>query len=72
MSNIDVSIKTMKLTGDREEYFVEISCDGRSLTPSKYSQEYRNRAEYEVAELRHVLLGEPKPNLADDIYADPK
>jgi hypothetical protein len=67
---IDVSILTMRLSGDREEYYTRISCGGRTFDVRRYGQDFRNRAEYEVAELRHVLLGEPKPDLMDPKYAD--
>lgn len=42
------------------------------IKPIKLSDghNFRNRAEYEVAELRHVLLGEPKPDLMDPKYSD--
>ena len=69
---IDVSILTMKLSGDREEYYTRITCDGRTFDVRKYGQNFRNRAEYECAELRHVLLGEPKPDLMAPQYADLK
>ena len=67
---IDVYILTMKLSGDRKEHFVRITCDGRSIDIRKYSDDFLNRAEYERDMLRHVLLGEPKPNLMDSKYAD--
>ena len=66
----EISIVTMKLSGDREEYYTRITCDGRTFDVRRYEQNYRNRAEYEEAELRHVLLGEPRPDLMDEKYAD--
>jgi len=70
VDSVDISIKTMQLSGDREEYYTCISCDGRQVTTNRYPQGYHNRAQYEVDELRHVILGEAKPNIADPIYAD--
>lgn len=67
---VAVSLLTMKLSGGREEYFTRITCDGRTFDVRRYGQKFRNRADYEVAELRHVLLGEPKPDLAAPEYAD--
>jgi len=67
---VDVSIQTMRLSGNREEYYVRISCGGRTMAANKYSQGYRNRADYEADTLRHVLLNEPKPRLMDPKYAD--
>lgn len=72
LDDINITIKTMKLSGNREEHFVSIECGGREVTPYKFAGEYRNRAEYEAAVFRHVLLGHPKPDLFDPIYADPK
>lgn len=72
LGSIEIGIKTMRLSGNREEYYTYISCGGREITPNKYSQKYRNRAEYEVAMWRHVLLDEPKPRLMDSRYADPQ
>ena len=67
----DVQILTMKLSGDREEHWVRIICDGKTFDVRNYGGDFRNRAEYEKAELRHVLLGEPKPDLMDPRYDDP-
>lgn len=68
---ITIGIKTMQLSGDREEHYVFVRCGDREVTPHKYPGPYRNRAEYEVDEWKHVLLGWPKPNLADPKYDDP-
>ncbi|MCG7520861.1 hypothetical protein [Ruegeria sp. Ofav3-42] len=68
----DVSILTMKLSGNRKEHWVRITYDGRTFDVRKYDGEHRNRAEYERDTLRHVLLGEPKPDLMDGKYADPE
>jgi hypothetical protein len=68
---IDVTLCTMKLSGDREEYWPRITCDGRTFETRRYLPPFKNRAQYEVDMLRHVLLGEPKPRLSDDKYADP-
>lgn len=67
---IDVRIDTMKLSGNRKEHFVRIQCGDRHLHTRKYTQGFYNRALYERDELRHVLLGEPKPDLLDSKYAD--
>jgi hypothetical protein len=67
---MDVSILTMKLSGNRQEHFVRITCEGRTFDVRRYGGNYLNRAEYERDELRHVLLGEPKPDLMDPKYAD--
>lgn len=69
---VDVSIMTMKMSDNREEYYTRITCDGRTFDVRKYNQNFRNRADYEVAELRHVLLGEVKPDLMAPQYADPE
>ena len=66
----DVQILTMKLSGGREEHWTRVSCDGRTFDVRVYGGDYRNRAEYEKAELRHVLLGEPKPDLMAAEYMD--
>lgn len=68
--HLDVSIMPMKLSGGRVEYYTRISCNGRTYDVRRYPEEYLNRAEYERDELRHVLLGEDKPNLMDDKYSD--
>lgn len=69
---IKVSIDTMELSGDRKEYWIRIQCGDRYLHTRNYGGAYYNRALYERDELRHVLLNEPKPNLMDDKYSDPK
>lgn len=69
---IDVKVLTMRLSGDREEYFVRITCGERIYDVRCYGQDYLNRANYEVDELRHVLLGESRPDLMDPKYADKK
>lgn len=68
---VDVFIRTMKLSGNRTEHWVRIKCGNRKIDVRNYPGEYYNRALYERDELRHVLLGEPKPNLRDEQYADP-
>jgi len=72
LGDIKISIQTMKLSGNREELYVSIERGGREVTPHKFPSEYRNRAEYTAAEWRHVLLGEPKPDIGNPIYADPE
>ena len=62
----------MKMSRDREEYFACISRDGRSMETSRYREPYYNQALYERDMLRHVLLREPRPRLADPIYAGHK
>lgn len=69
---IVVSVKTMKLSGNREEYYVCINCDGREITPHKFSGAYRNRAQYEVDSWKHVLLNEPEPDISSMKYRDSK
>jgi hypothetical protein len=71
-SRITVELKTMKLSGGREEHYVSISCGGRETTPSMYPGPYKNRAIYEVDNWKHVLFGHPKPDLLDPKYDDPK
>lgn len=70
MSEIDVSLLVMKLSGNREEYYTRITCNGKTFDVRRYGQKFRNRAEYEIAELRYVLLGEPKPDLMAPQYMD--
>lgn len=67
----DVSIRTMKLSGDREEHWVRIKCGDRTFDVRNYPGEYYNRALYEYDTLRHVLFNMPKPSLRDEQYADP-
>lgn len=67
-----VSVLTMQLSGDREEYYVRIACGDRTMETNKYTQGYKNRADYEADTLRHVLLNEPKPDLMDPKYDDPE
>lgn len=68
---IDVSILTMRLSGNRQEHWVRITCDDRTFDVRRYGGEYLNRAEYERDMLRHVFLNELKPNLMDPKYKDP-
>ncbi|KIC39392.1 Lar family restriction alleviation protein [Leisingera sp. ANG-M7] len=65
-----VDILEMKLSGGRLEHWVRIKCGNRTYDVRNYPGEYRNRALYERDGLRHVLLGEPKPDLMSDEYAD--
>jgi len=67
---LDVKILPMRLSGNRVEYWVRIICNGRSIDVRNYPGGSLNRALYELAELRHVLLGEPKPDLRDPMFAD--
>ena len=67
---IDVSIQTMKLSDGRADHYVQINCDGRTYSVRCYRDQFKNRADYEHDELRHVLLGEPKPDLMNPKYAD--
>ena len=69
-ARIEVLILTMKLSGDREEYYVRIKCGERTHETNKYSQNYYNRALYERDCLRAVLLGDPRPELMAPQYAD--
>jgi len=68
--DIEVSLLVMKVSGNREEYYTRITCNGKTFDVRRYGQNFRNRAEYEVAELRHVLLGEPKPDIMAPQYRD--
>lgn len=70
-SGLDVTIPVMKLTGNREEYYVMISCGGRDVAVGNYPQGYMNRALYQHDMLRHVIFNEPRPRLADEKYSDP-
>ncbi|MER9911651.1 hypothetical protein NKJ71_13560 [Mesorhizobium sp. M0050] len=69
---ITIGIKTMELSDNRKEHWVFVRRGDREITPHNYSGPYLNRAEYEVAEWKHVLLGWPKPDLMDPKYADPQ
>ena len=66
----DVSLMTMTLSDGRKDHYVRITCEGCSYDVRRYPDHQINRADYEVAELRHVLLGEPEPDLMDERYAD--
>lgn len=66
----EIETLTMKLSDGREEYYTRINCDGRTFDVRRYGNDFRNRADYEHAELCHVLLGEPRPDLMDPKYAD--
>jgi hypothetical protein len=65
-----ISIRTMKLSGDREEHWVVVQFGDRSLDVRMYPGHQNNRAEYEAAEWRHLLLGEPRPNILDKVFRD--
>lgn len=71
MSEISIEVVTMSLSDNREEHFVRIKCDGRSVEINKYPGQYKNRALYERDMLRHVLLGHEEPDLMDFKYGDP-
>lgn len=71
MALVDVEVFTMRLSGNRQEHWVRLSCEGRSVEIRKYAGHHYNRALYERDELRHVLLGHPRPDLMDPKYADP-
>jgi hypothetical protein len=70
--SLDVSILTMPMSGNREEYFVKITCEGRTTEVGHYPQGYYNRALYQHDMLRHVIFGEPRPRLSDKKYMDPE
>ena len=67
---VKVDILTMKLSGDREEHWVQIKCVRNAFYTRRFDGCYYNRALYERDELRHVLLGDPKPRLIDEKYND--
>ena len=53
----------MKLADGREDYFVSIRCENREISIHKFDKKWM--ADYEVAELNHVLQAAPKPMLCD-------
>ena len=63
-------IKTMKLSGNREEHYVRVVCGDRSIDIQRFLGRRYNRALYTRDELNHVLQGTPKPRLLDEKYAD--
>lgn len=67
---VDVKILPMRLSGNRVEYWVRIICGGRKIDVRNYPGGRLNRALYELAEMRHVLLGEPKPDLTNPMFDD--
>ncbi|URC15495.1 hypothetical protein BD1_54 [Octadecabacter Antarctic BD virus 1] len=67
---ISVTIATMKLSDGRKNYYVRVSRADRTYDVNKYGADFYNRALYEQDELKHVLLGHPKPDLTADKYAD--
>lgn len=69
---ITVEILQMKLSGNRTEHWVRIQRAERTFDTRVYAGKHYNRALYERDELRHVLLGTPKPNIRDVCYADPE
>lgn len=68
LGDINITIKTMTLSDDRQDHYVCIERGGREITPRKYPSEYRNRAQYEVDKFKHVLLGHPEPNIEAPKY----
>lgn len=61
-----IELRTMYLSGPRPDgsfadYFVLVRCGDREMTP--YCFRERFKAEYEIATLRWLLLGEPRPDL---------
>ena len=66
-----VFIRTMRLSDDREEHWVVVRVGDRQLDVRRYPGGLRNRAQYEVDEWRHLLLGHPKPEITNPIYGDP-
>lgn len=59
---INARTMPMGLSDGTKDYFVEVSCDGRSLTPHKFKIE--GRADYEVAMWDWLFQGGPKPDFA--------
>jgi hypothetical protein len=72
MDDIQIEVKTMKLSDGREEHYVSVARGGRETFPYRFPGHLRNRAEYEADSFKHVLLGHPKPDLLDPKYDDPK
>jgi len=68
--DLDVTLLPMKLSGDRTEYWVQITSGGRTFDVGRYDEKFLNRARYTHDSLRHVILGEPEPEIMDDKYAD--
>jgi hypothetical protein len=66
-----VSVKTMKLSGGREDHYVSVMVGDRELTPHVFR--IKGRAEYEVAEWQWLLNGAEKPDIMDwlDRTAEP-
>lgn len=56
-----ITVKTMNLSGDRREYFVSIVCEGREVTPHKFSEQWK--AEYEAAFYRFVFGQGAEPDM---------
>lgn len=56
-----VSVKTMRLSDGRADYFVSIKVGKREVTPHVFREEYK--AAYHVALYSWLLNGTPKPNL---------
>ena len=56
-----VSVKPMRLSDGRVDYYVSISCGDREVTPHVFRERYK--AEYHVALYDWLLNGKPKPNL---------
>lgn len=66
---INARTMPMGLSDGTKDYFVEVSCDGRSLTPHKFKIE--GRADYDVAMWDWLFQGGPKPDFrAFDIDGD--
>lgn len=59
-----VKVEVLKMTkSEGADYYVSITVDGRNVTPHMFQERYK--AEYEVANWRHIFFGEPKPFILD-------
>lgn len=60
---VTVSIKPMKLSDDRCDYFVAFKCGEREVTPHVFRERFK--AEYHVAEYRWLFGQGPKPGIME-------
>lgn len=66
-----VSVKEMKLSGGRSDFYVSIMVADREITPHCFR--VKGMAEFEVEEYRWLFTGSPKPDMLEwlDRVADP-
>ncbi len=57
----NVSVKEMKLSDGRSDFYVSVQCNGREVTPHKFSERWK--AEYEAAFYAWVFDGGEEPDL---------